>query len=170
MGDLLSKLYKTAYTRVDGEYFPCHPDECGPFTEVSSRVSEAEDQLTSAGGERPYRQEVERFEAGREGLPQPYLLLNPARCSLSNCIHLLRLAVRPATTLCILSLRVASLHLLFLFTVLWFYPDLRAGRHKRLTFGRHQLSSSGTPWRSSEDRSFEPDFLSSGLSRGPWPL
>lgn len=34
LGELLSKLYKTAYTRVDGEYFPCHPDECGPFTDV----------------------------------------------------------------------------------------------------------------------------------------
>lgn len=29
----LQKLYETAYTRVEGEYFPCHPEVCGALTE-----------------------------------------------------------------------------------------------------------------------------------------
>lgn len=36
LGARLQKLYETAYTRVQGEYFPCHPEVCGPLTEVSS--------------------------------------------------------------------------------------------------------------------------------------
>lgn len=37
LGARLQKLYETAYTRVNGEYFPCHPEVCGPLTEVSRR-------------------------------------------------------------------------------------------------------------------------------------
>lgn len=29
----LQKLFETAYTHVGGEYFPCHPEMCGPLTE-----------------------------------------------------------------------------------------------------------------------------------------
>lgn len=30
----LQTLYETAYTRVNGEYFPCHPEAAGPLTEA----------------------------------------------------------------------------------------------------------------------------------------
>ncbi|KAL7420730.1 hypothetical protein Q5752_004681 [Cryptotrichosporon argae] len=30
----LQELYETAYTRVNGAYYPCHPDVCGPLTET----------------------------------------------------------------------------------------------------------------------------------------
>ncbi|BEJ17338.1 hypothetical protein CspHIS471_0607390 [Cutaneotrichosporon sp. HIS471] len=48
----LMTLYKTAYTHVDGQYFPCHPEMCGPLTEeekgrVDSRFA------TCKSGEEP---------------------------------------------------------------------------------------------------------------------
>lgn len=48
----LTTLYKTAYTNVDGHYFPCHPEMCGPLTEeekgrVDSRFA------TCQSGEEP---------------------------------------------------------------------------------------------------------------------
>jgi guanosine-3',5'-bis(diphosphate) 3'-pyrophosphohydrolase len=33
LANRLQNLYETAYTRVNGEYFPCHPEVCGPLTE-----------------------------------------------------------------------------------------------------------------------------------------
>jgi guanosine-3',5'-bis(diphosphate) 3'-pyrophosphohydrolase len=48
----LTTLFKTAYTHVDGQYFPCHPEMCGPLTEeekgrVDSRFA------TCKSGEKP---------------------------------------------------------------------------------------------------------------------
>lgn len=31
----LQHLYETAHTRVNGIYYPCHPEVGGPMTEVS---------------------------------------------------------------------------------------------------------------------------------------
>ncbi|ORX33456.1 hypothetical protein BD324DRAFT_639852 [Kockovaella imperatae] len=33
LADRLERLYKTAYTKVNGKYYPCHPQICGPMTE-----------------------------------------------------------------------------------------------------------------------------------------
>ncbi|ORY24286.1 hypothetical protein BCR39DRAFT_547219 [Naematelia encephala] len=34
LAERLNALYETAYTRVNGVYFPCHPDACAPLTEA----------------------------------------------------------------------------------------------------------------------------------------
>lgn len=39
LAERINRLYETAYTRVNGEYYPCHPDVCCPLTEVSPSPS-----------------------------------------------------------------------------------------------------------------------------------
>ncbi|WWD18546.1 hypothetical protein CI109_102999 [Kwoniella shandongensis] len=34
----LQNLYETAYTRVNGVYYPCHPEVCGPLTEEEQEL------------------------------------------------------------------------------------------------------------------------------------
>jgi len=38
LAERLQTLYETAYTMVNGEYHPCHPDVCGPLLEVGSKA------------------------------------------------------------------------------------------------------------------------------------
>jgi hypothetical protein len=35
LAERINNLYRTAYTRVNGQYYPCHPDVCGAMTNVS---------------------------------------------------------------------------------------------------------------------------------------
>lgn len=48
LAERLQHLYETAHTRVNGSYFPCHPEVCGPLTEdekqlVDKRLRELKD-------------------------------------------------------------------------------------------------------------------------------
>ncbi|WWC62488.1 uncharacterized protein I303_105084 [Kwoniella dejecticola CBS 10117] len=38
LAEKLQELYETAYTRVDGVYYPCHPGVCGPLTEPEKEL------------------------------------------------------------------------------------------------------------------------------------
>ncbi|WVF68949.1 hypothetical protein IAT40_003723 [Kwoniella sp. CBS 6097] len=51
LAERLQELYETAYTRVNGVYYPCHPEVCGPLTEdeknlVDSRLRALKDGQT----------------------------------------------------------------------------------------------------------------------------
>ena len=35
LAEKINNLYQTAYTRVNGQYYPCHPDVCSAMTIVS---------------------------------------------------------------------------------------------------------------------------------------
>ncbi|ADV21987.1 hypothetical protein I315_00324 [Cryptococcus gattii Ru294] len=48
LAERLQHLYETAHTRVNGSYFPCHPEVCGPLTEgekelIDKRLRELKD-------------------------------------------------------------------------------------------------------------------------------
>jgi len=45
----LQHLYETAYTRVNGEYFPCHPEVCGPLTEEEKGCVDSRYAVCKAG-------------------------------------------------------------------------------------------------------------------------
>ncbi|WOO76736.1 Guanosine-3',5'-bis(diphosphate) 3'-pyrophosphohydrolase MESH1 [Vanrija pseudolonga] len=45
----LQTLYETAHTRVNGEYFPCHPDVCGPLTDQEKKRVDPRFALCQAG-------------------------------------------------------------------------------------------------------------------------
>jgi hypothetical protein len=47
----LQHLYETAYTRVNGEYFPCHPEACGPMTEEEKGLVDSRFAVCKAGDE-----------------------------------------------------------------------------------------------------------------------
>jgi len=34
LAEKINNLYRTAYTRVNGQYYPCHPDVCSAMTSV----------------------------------------------------------------------------------------------------------------------------------------
>lgn len=83
----LQRLYETAYTRVNGEYFPCHPDVCGPLTEVSvgrskttgssrTRYTRAAQLTCPAGGEGPRRLAFRSVQSRRPALSPSDLLLS----------------------------------------------------------------------------------------------
>ncbi|OWZ65219.1 hypothetical protein AYX14_06270 [Cryptococcus neoformans] len=38
LAERLQHLYETAHTRVNGTYFPCHPEVCGPLTEEEKEL------------------------------------------------------------------------------------------------------------------------------------
>lgn len=38
LAERLQHLYETAHTRVNGMYFPCHPEVCGPLTEEEKEL------------------------------------------------------------------------------------------------------------------------------------
>ncbi|WVR06391.1 hypothetical protein IAU60_003422 [Kwoniella sp. DSM 27419] len=45
----LQELYETAYTRVNGVYYPCHPDVCGPLTEAEKERVDSRLRTLKAG-------------------------------------------------------------------------------------------------------------------------
>ena len=70
----LQTLYETAYTQLNGTYFPCHPEVCGPLTEVRpGSHSKAVRHRLTAGGKGADRQPVAGWP---DAMSQAYLFLD----------------------------------------------------------------------------------------------